>query len=303
MKVDITSDLHIDFWVDPVHMKNQSKHRELISVLVSNLLPEEPSDTLIIAGDIGHYNNQNVILFEVLKETYKDIIWVHGNHDLYMVSNNIEKKYNYDSFMRLDEMVKLSSEIEGVHYLNGDTIQLGGYIIGGCGAWYDNGYGSSEWGMSDTDFIKRWREYLNDSNLINVPFTRTGEIHSLEYAEKMKAAIDSIVDVCDLMVTHVAPDWTHVPPHYQQPETTFYCFDGREFLKRMKPDAKWVFGHTHERHFFSHPSGPYMICNPLGYPMGQDIRSPSLERCKFATVDMDAMTSYEDLFNEEYDDE
>jgi hypothetical protein len=295
--VDVTSDLHLDFWVNPDSVKSEHKQREMISLLVSHLLPETPSEVLIIAGDIGHYNWQNAMLFEILRETYKQIIWVHGNHDLYMVSNKIEKKFKYDSFMRLSNMIELADKIDGVHYLNGDTIQVGGHIIGGCGAWYDNGYGKSVWNMTDDQFIHRWREYLNDANYIQVPYTRTREINSLEYAEQMKAMLGNIIDVCDLVVTHVAPTWSHLPSHYRIPESTFYCFDGEDLLSRMKPDAKWVFGHTHDPFFHQHDQGPYMICNPLGYPYNKiDPIMSNMNKRKFETVDLDPLPSYEEIF-------
>lgn len=299
MKVDITSDLHIDMWVDVFRAKNDIKQRKNIKTLISNLLPDEPADVLVIAGDIGHYNTENVILFEVLRETYETVIWVHGNHDLYLISPSIEKKYRNDSFQRLSEMIQLTNQIDGVHYLNGDTIQVGGYIIGGCGSWYDNAYGSNVWEMDDQAFVDKWRSYLNDSNYIEVPYTKTREIDSLIYSEKQKKLLSSIVDVCDLVVTHVAPDWTHLPTKYQTPESTFYCFDGRTLLKRMKPNAIWVFGHTHDKHSFQHPSGPVMFCNPLGYRDGLDINSNGLSKRKFITIDLDKIPSYEELFKNE----
>lgn len=297
MKVDITSDLHIDMWVDVFRSKNEHKQRKNIKIFVSNLLPDEPADVLVIAGDIGHYNSENVILFEVLRETYEKIIWVHGNHDMYLVSGTSAQKYNHDSFQRLNEMIQLTNAIDGVHYLNGDTIQVGGYIIGGCGAWYDNGYGNEIWGMDDRAFVDKWRNYLNDANYIKVPYTKTEEIDSLIYSDKQKKLLSSIVDICDLVVTHVAPDWTHIPTHYQMPESTFYCFDGRTFLKRMKPNAMWLFGHTHEKHSFQHPLGPMMLCNPLGYPEGTlSINSPELANRKFVTIDLSGLASYDELF-------
>lgn len=300
MTVDVTSDLHIDHWVNPHTVKNEYKQREMISLLVSQLIPDTPSEVLIIAGDIGHYNWQNAMLFEILRETYKQVIWVHGNHDLYMVSGNIAKKFDYDSFRRLNEMIAIANRIDGVHYLNGDTIQVDGYIIGGCGAWYDNGYGKSVWNLTDTQFVDKWRDYLNDANYIQVPYTKTLEINSLEYAAQMKAMLSNIVDVCDLVVTHVAPTWSHLPSHYRMPESTFYCFDGEDLLARMKPDAKWVFGHTHDPHFYQHDQGPYMICNPLGYPDSKiDPIASNPGKRKFVSVDLDPLPSYEDIFTNE----
>lgn len=69
MKVDVTSDLHVDFWIDV--KKPATKQKKLITEWIAKLLPETPSDVIVIAGDIGHYNWQNKILFDVLRKTYK----------------------------------------------------------------------------------------------------------------------------------------------------------------------------------------------------------------------------------------
>jgi len=253
MKIDVTSDIHIDFWINPQSVKSTRKQTNRISSFISNLIPKEPSDTLVIAGDIGHYNWQNLIFLEQCRVIYKDVIWVHGNHDLYLVSSQSYKTYSGDSFNRLNEMIEMSNSIAGVHYLNGNIININNFIIGGSSAWYDNGYGSNEWNMNEQAFITKWRNYLNDANYIYVTDTDTHEIDSLAYSNNEKKILNNIVEECDLIVTHIAPDWTHTPIHYLMPESTFYSFDGRNLLSKTKPNAKWLFGHTHDRHSFTHP--------------------------------------------------
>ena len=88
-KIDITSDLHLDFWIDP--QNSQKKQEKMMRRLISCLLPDEPSNVLVIAGDTGHYNWQNVMFIKLLKETYNHICIVFGNHDLYLVSDKMKK--------------------------------------------------------------------------------------------------------------------------------------------------------------------------------------------------------------------
>jgi metallophosphoesterase superfamily enzyme len=97
---DLTSDIHIDFWVDATN--NAQKQKKNFRTLINKLLPSNPSDTLVIAGDLGHYNHQNKLFLITLREFYKNIILVHGNHDLYMISASIRKSFLYNSFNRLD---------------------------------------------------------------------------------------------------------------------------------------------------------------------------------------------------------
>ncbi len=56
---DLISDIHLDFWVD--YSSNHIKLNKNQDNFVRLILPEAPSSTLVIAGDIGHYNKQEYI--------------------------------------------------------------------------------------------------------------------------------------------------------------------------------------------------------------------------------------------------
>jgi predicted phosphodiesterase len=112
MKIHITSDTHLDFWIDP---KNpEAKQIRMIAEFVKYTMPESPADVIMIAGDIGHYNWQNELYFKELRRHYKHVFWVFGNHDLYMVSTKVEKLYNKDSWTRLADMIKRSDALDGM---------------------------------------------------------------------------------------------------------------------------------------------------------------------------------------------
>ena len=106
--LDVISDTHVDSWVGINHP--EFTQELLLHKLIGKILPENPSDIIIIAGDIGHYNSQNMLFFSILKQYYKKILWVHGNHELYLISNKMKKQYEYNSFNRLNEFIKLSNE-------------------------------------------------------------------------------------------------------------------------------------------------------------------------------------------------
>ena len=57
MKISITSDIHIDFWVGI--NGSVKKQQKIMRLLIEKLLPEEKADTLVIAGigQIASYNN------------------------------------------------------------------------------------------------------------------------------------------------------------------------------------------------------------------------------------------------------
>lgn len=300
MKFDVTSDIHIDFWVDA---KNglAKQANQITQLIESSLLPNTPSNTLVIAGDIGHYNHQNVILFEILLKYYKNIIWVFGNHDLYQVSNKAAKKFNRNSFTRLDDMISLSDSIDNVHYLNGNIIELDGIKFGGSGSWYDNTYAHVVWGYGKNKTVQLWHDYMNDSNLITLPINSefsdsNGRIDFCKFSIYEKNLLNEIAPECDVVISHVSPTWEHIGGRWNIPSSTFYSFDGRDMLQSMKETSVWVFGHTHSSYKYKSSYGPYMICNPLGYPEGDTIFS-DLTKKAFYTVDLEELkTPYDQLF-------
>ncbi|MNW08763.1 hypothetical protein D3C71_2056110 [compost metagenome] len=52
------------------------------------------------------------MFLNILKETYKTILLVDGNHDLYMVSRNMQYKFNRNSTNRINEMKEMASKID-----------------------------------------------------------------------------------------------------------------------------------------------------------------------------------------------
>jgi predicted phosphodiesterase len=298
MKFDLTSDTHVDFWIG-IHLspKKQEKNMHL---LIKSLLPENKSDILVIAGDIGHYNTQNAMFFKVLREYYNAVLWVHGNHDLYMVSNSVKKAFNFNSFERLQNMIDLSSKIDGVHYLNGDVFEFDGTKFGGCGMWYNYDYAKEVWNMTDEGSEALWNRVLNDSNLIRTVHPITGmvsQINNLEYYAEQRQILDSVYPMCDVIVSHITPTWEKLYEKWKVPSTTFYAFDGRDALKNLNDQNIWVHGHTHDNYFYQAEGGCTIVCNPLGYPMEYP-GGKVTERAKFLTIDSENIKSYEDLFKE-----
>jgi predicted phosphodiesterase len=293
MFIDITSDVHVDFWVNNLLPKN--KQIKLLATLIEKLLPPEPSETLIIAGDIGHYNKQDVLFFEILKNYYKKIIWTHGNHDLYMVSHNIQQKYHYNSFNRLNEKIELINKIPGVYYLDGSKpLEFDGFKIGGCGMWYNNDYAKQVWNKTDVECIDMWNWCLNDSKCINID---KKQINYLKYFQEQYELLKNIYLECNVIVTHVSPTWQNIPEKYKIVESTFFHFDGSELLKNINKDTLWIFGHTHDKHHFVHrESGCTFVCNPLDYGHENWIYD-DLDR-KFVTMSVGKQPSYEEIFKD-----
>ena len=264
-KIDILSDSHWDFWIkieDPEYSQIK-KFKKLFDMII----PKDHSDTLLLSGDIGHGNLQNELAFNLLKEHYKNICWIEGNHVLYMISENQMKKYNYNSFNRLNEMIEIASKIDGVHYLHGNIVNIDGLNIGGCGMWYDFSYGIKNHSCTIQYLEEVWRYRSNDSRLIKVENTVHRRIDNLEYFKEQYALMDKIYKDCDIVMSHIGPDYSMVPDHYKEPTTSFYYFDGERMLSNMNHNQIYLYGHTHDNYdYISKSGGTRLICNPLGYP-------------------------------------
>jgi hypothetical protein len=304
-KIDVVSDLHVDFWIDMTY--NPKKQERMMRKLISFILPDVPSKTLVIAGDTGHCNQQNETFIKMLKETYDDICIVFGNHDLYMITPKIRKKYKGNSLNRLNDFIKRMNAIDGVHYLDGTMVEVDGLTIGGHGMWYDAAYAINTFvNYTEKRVQALWYETMNDSNLIRVP-NKDGVLDYIDFlaeSKKSKESLYEIFDKSDVILTHINPDWSGVPAHYKSPSSTFYHFDGRDILSRGGVGKTWVYGHTHDDNLDMHKDGCVLVASPLGYPsnsVGQDwdcAEWPEERRIKTMVVGQD-LPSYEDLWSSE----
>lgn len=300
-KFDLTSDIHVDFWIGVNN--SPQKQQKNMHTLISKLLPDTPSDTLVIAGDLGHYNHQNKLFIEVLKQFYKNIVLVHGNHDFYMVSASVRKNFSCDSFARLNDMIDLCNKIPDVHYLSGNVVDIDGIKFGGTGMWYDDSYAINDHYFSPMEIRFMWETYMNDSVLISNP-NGAGKPNGFDrylFVEEQKKLMDNVASIgCDVYVSHICPTSKFFPPHYCRPESTFYQFDGNKYLNQLDETKIWCYGHTHETRHDIDSSGCRLLCNPLGYPsnsLGDNwMQQKFPNERKFFTVDTTPLVSYDELF-------
>lgn len=237
-KFDYINDIHLDFWVniDP----NKDKHVKKIAEFTRSIVPNFPSNTLVIGGDLGHYNHQNVLFLKELRKFYKDIVLVFGNHDFYLLSNNSKKKYKNNSLNRSKEMMEITSDIQGIHYLDGDTIDINGTRFGGVGMWYDFSFElNNRSGDFDTAF-DLWSSLSNDYKMIK-GFPKL----TLDMFNSEKEKLDKIINESDVIITHVGPD-VSLSPYFNEMElyNSFYFFDGSDYFNSIA-NKMWCFGHIH----------------------------------------------------------
>lgn len=134
MKIDILSDVHFDNY-----FYNKYKSDDVIKFYSQIIDFNNCGDVLVIAGDLGHDNEQNIKILKILKEYYKSIICVLGNHDYYLMGKTNQKLFS-NSFERVENMRSLINSKDGMYCLNGNIIEIDGVKFGGADSWYDDGY-------------------------------------------------------------------------------------------------------------------------------------------------------------------
>jgi predicted phosphodiesterase len=278
MKIDILSDLHIDFYFNPKLKIKDEQIKKLYDPII-NENNREIGDVLVVAGDIGHYNHQNIRILKYLKEHYyKHIICVLGNHDYYLVDKDSKLQFK-DSFARAEDMrLKINNE-ENLYYLDGNVIEIDGIKFGGCDSWYNEGYLKRKYPerIFLEEFInKNWNSFMNDAKYI-LGINKFDDIWHIE-----KSKIEDVYEQCDVMITHISPSCKdeHFSPRFQNSfSNTFFSFEGEKYLKDgyMK---YWIFGHTHEEIEYE-DHGVNCLCNPFGYPSesgnGQWVKMKQIE--------------------------
>ena len=290
MCVDYISDLHLDFILDA--LDEQDEERRMAWVFETYMQNrEQTSEILVIAGDMGHCNDENIGFLGYLRRYYKHIVLVFGNHDLYLVSGNQKDRYA-DSFGRLADFRSRVEAMDNVHFLSGDCVEIGGIRIAGAGLWYDYSHGL-DGGQREEEITAAWFKGFNDANLITtnaefaseLPNRKHGgfTLDNIAFANQQKMQLLETVRIFrpDVIVSHVPP----IPEIAMMSDKTgrgtdavkmnYYCTDTTEFIPYI--DGKvWICGHTHNRADIV-KNGCRYLANPFGYfeeDFGVEVRRP-----------------------------
>jgi len=283
MKIDILSDLHVDFYFKTKITESSVRH------LYGNILGDNTyqdtkcvGDILVVAGDIGHYNKQNIQVLKLIKEVfgYKHIICVLGNHDYYLINHGDRKNYFHRSTFRAQRMRDIINSENDMFCLDGNIVEIDGIKFGGCDSWYDGAYIREHFWKKNEEYMNGyvsllWRRTMADADYIL-------DMDWQAYATLEKEKLQCIYTNVDVMITHVNPSIKkeHTDKKYRDLDTTgYFTFDGEELLRNGSMKY-WVFGHTHD-HIEYEMHGVKCICNPMGYPNesmnGNAIRSMQIE--------------------------
>ncbi len=267
MTIDHFTDPHIDFYA--------RYNTQKINALVKRLLNTKTTpdfDVLVIAGDIGHYNDDNVYFLSILAKHYKKVFVTWGNHDLYLLGN-YKELYNYNSFNRLKELKEKLKSIPNLTFLDGELVEYQGITFWGSGLWYE------------VASLSHWADYMNDARYIfdrkeKYTFTLPYDWYPTEYRfdpyrlyEREFEKIEKL-DYADVIISHIPP--INFKVSGDMGDNYYFVPYGEMIIERVKPKL-WIFGHTHIKRDLKFGK-TRLICNPLGYPdENREFRIESVE--------------------------
>lgn len=190
MKIVATADIHTDFL-----------SYNLLQHFLNDVRRETP-DVFIIAGDISHKLSGLHTFFKETRSWMKHtrIIFVPGNHDLWIVD---EKEPYKDSIDKLDSL-KEELRIYDIDYLPHNTCVIGDTTFIGNIAWYD--YSSIDLMFSNVSvevIHDRKHVYNNDAKYFKTPFQQDRE--DVVFAEILQAYLSHDLNIhtdSAVLITH-----------------------------------------------------------------------------------------------------
>lgn len=257
MKISYVSDLHLDFHVP--FTKNQIKFKRSTQEFTQSLISTDYGDkeTLVVAGDISHFNLQSLWCIEELAKCYQQVLIVAGNHDYYLISKNQSNKYKNSSKNRVSELKNMISNVENAHVFDESNIlfEYKGVEFGGVSMWYPIGTISQKMFFNNIS---------NDSKLIKGLDIQKEHIkNQMQYESLLKKDID-------VMISHFPV--INIDSHFKYNSTACYLTPVRDITAKH-----WVFGHSHEQKVYEKPYCIFYM-NAIGYPEeGLDLSIKSFE--------------------------
>ncbi|MFC7951447.1 metallophosphoesterase, partial [Bacillus velezensis] len=208
-------------------------------------------EVLIIAGDFTEWNQQTLWVLDEVAKQYEKVYFTYGNHDLYLLSKNQQRKYS-DSLGRVNDLIQKAADIKNVTPLIKSTDTYKGKVFAGDVMWYLP-KGNEGW-----DFFKG---VSNDSNYISLNgYSKEDGVRAM-WKESMDWYDTLENSDIDVFVSHVPP--VHNPYSPFEPNTC-YMVDV-PFINAKH----WVCGHDHLQAEFD-KDGTRFHMNCIGYPYDYD---------------------------------
>lgn len=238
LRCSVVSDVHLEYHPTPNY---------------AELAPLPESDTLIIAGDLGHpydskakWNLHTLGFLKFLKTKFKHVVYVPGNHEYYQC-HQLNK-----AMQEVDVTLAAMCESVGVVFLQCNSwMHPSGVKIVGCTLWSD----------ICQDAVNRLcdfqRVFPSRQDYIQVH-----RDHSKWLQQQIQESKDPL-----LIVTHHLPSFKAIHPRFTN-ESINTAFASNLDPLFTNPVIGWISGHTHERVDLL-INDIRLYVNPIGYPKEQ----------------------------------
>jgi predicted phosphodiesterase len=240
MLIRVLSDLHLEF---------EGPHTKLPFEV--NSLDTDKDTVLVLAGDI-HYGYRVKDFIDPLKDRFKAIVYVAGNHEFWGENSDEVRKY-------------IREEIHGnnVYFLDNSYVEIEDTLFIGGTLWTDFRNGDPLVMVNASFYMMDYRKIV------------TGEDHRIltpgylymEHKITKSFIFDSLIESSckkKIVVTHHAPSFQSVGPMYVGSTSNDY------FASHLEGDILancidlWIHGHMHDPCDYN-IGDTRVICNPKGY--------------------------------------
>ena len=259
MKITIVSDLHLEF--SSIELINTQGADVLIlsgDILMSEILHDYPDDYAETVNNY-RYNSANEFrkFLSNCSTSFKNVIYVAGNHELY------QGKFHAGIDYLRDECIKYPN----IHFLENNSITIDDVLFVGATLWTDAHKGDPltkyklQYLMNDYRLIKN--DHKGFSKL-QVEDTIERHHKSMDYIETMVENAPS--DKKIVVVTHHTPSYLSIVDKYADDYEMNggYHSDLSKFILDNPKIVLWTHGHTHE--VLDYTIGETrIVCNPRGY--------------------------------------
>lgn len=249
MKIDYVSDLHFNHWMK--WTVNQIKWENRTRQLTRRLIENGNGEVLVIAGDFGEWNCQALWILDEASKHYDKVFFTYGNHDLYLLSKRIQRRYG-DSIGRVNNLITEASKIPNVTPLVKSVEEYKGVTFAGDVMWYL------------PKSVEDWTFFLdesNDSEYIKLMGQSKGHGVISMWKESMNFYKSTKNIPIDVFISHVPPVHNKYSPH--KPNT---CYMVDVPFINVK---HWISGHDHFQNQFTQ-DGTTFFTNAIGYPHEYD---------------------------------
>lgn len=277
------SDLHIDFYA-PLTRTVQLLRRFFQEFFDRNFLP---ADGCCIAGDIA---NNYFIYVEFLKficEKYSQVYICLGNHDIITERKGV---FGMDrdfltSESKIAYYLEEAAKIPNLHLLENsvakDLPAAADLSIAGCLGMCDFTYKHRP-DASIEEYKSLWKARWFDGRHWNYKDNDTAALWAY-YKGVMR---DLTVGRPKVMMTHFLPmEFGMAEMYLTNANSTYFFFQGDEFLRNLDEGSIWQAGHTHSaiKRVVRDSLGKshLLLCNPVGYPTEHPYEENNLKREDF----------------------